>query len=120
MVDKGKISSLRNNGKIAEVIPSTAEAAVTCQLVVSELIQKHIDVGDEVVYATFEDNTGIVLAKMDGTWSHKVDGKIEITDNVIAKDIQTSAVQSLNGHKHEDTHGGTSSGSDKTSAPIDG
>ena len=120
MVDKGKVSSLRNNGKIAEVIPSTAEAAVTCQLVVSELIQKHIDVGDEVVYATFEDNTGIVLAKMDGTWSHKVDCKIEITDNVIAKDIQTSAVQSLNGHKHEYTHGGTSSGSDKTSAPIDG
>lgn len=119
MIDKGKISSLKNNGKIAEVIPSTAASTVTCQLVVSELLVKHVEVGDEVVYATFEDNTGIILAKMDGTWSHKVDGKIEVTENVIAKDVRTSGVNSLNGHKHNYTHGGTSSGSDQTSKPID-
>jgi len=118
MVDKGVISALKEGGSKAEVIPATSKSSVTTLLAVSEMLIDFLEVGDEVVYAMFDDNTGLVFAKLDGTWSHKVKGKIEVTEKVIADDVQTSSVTSLNGHKHNYTHGGTSSGADQTSGPV--
>ena len=118
MIDKGVISAIKDGGSKAEVVPATSKSSVTTLLAVSEMLVDFIKVGDEVVYAMFDDNTGLVLAKLDGTWSHKIKGKIEVTEKVIAGDVQTSSVASLNGHKHNYTHGGTSSGADKTSGPV--
>lgn len=117
MIDKGRVSALKNGGAYAEVIPYQATSTVTIPLVVSEHIMEFINVGDEVVYALFEDNTGIILARLDGRWSHKVEGHVEVTGNVKTNDVQTASVSSLNGHTHGYTHGGESSGSDTTTAP---
>ena len=90
MVDKGKISALKDEGATAEVIPSQSSTAVTTTLVVPQLLQGNLSVNTEVVYAVFDDNTGIILDRLDGK----------------------------NTHKHNYTHGGTSSGSDTTSGPV--
>lgn len=90
MVDKGKISALKDGGTTAEVIPSQSSAAVTTTLTVPQLLQGNLSVNTEVVYAVFDDNTGIILDRLDGK----------------------------NTHKHNYTHGGTSSGSDTTSGPV--
>ena len=61
MVDKGKISALKDGGTTAEVIPSQSSSAVTTTLTVPQLLQGNLSVNTEVVYAVFEDNTGIIL-----------------------------------------------------------
>ena len=90
MIDKGKISALKEGGKKAEVIPSQSSQAVTTTLTVPMLLQGNIEVNTEVVYVVFDDNTGIVLDRLDGK----------------------------NTHKHDYMHGGTSSGKDTTSGPV--
>lgn len=90
MVDKGKISTLKDGGTTAEVIPSQSSSAVTTTLTVPQLLQGNLSANTEVVYAVFDDNTGIILDRLDGK----------------------------NTHKHNYTHGGTSSGSDTTSGPV--
>ena len=90
MIDKGTVSALQEGGSKAEVVPSASGETVTIPLVVPDLLRANLAVGDEVVYATFADNTGIILERMDGK----------------------------NTHKHKYTHGGTSSGDDETSGPV--
>lgn len=90
VIDKGKISALKDGGKMAEVIPSQSGQAVTTTLTVPVLLQGNLQVNTEVAYVTFEDNTGIILDRLDGQ----------------------------NTHKHEYTHGGTSSGTDTTTGPV--
>lgn len=88
MIDKGKISSI--SGNTAKVIPSQSNDAVTTDVVIPVLLEGNLSVNTEVVYTTFDDNTGIILCRMDGK----------------------------NTHKHKYTHGGTSSGEDITSEPV--
>lgn len=90
MIDKGVISALKDGGSKAEVIPSTSKASVTVPLVVPDLLRGNLAVNTEVVYVMFDDNTGVILERLDGK----------------------------NTHKHEYTHGGTSSGKDETSSPV--
>lgn len=89
-IDKGMISALKDGGTKAEVIPSNAKDSVTAPLTVPVLLRGNLSANTEVVYAMFEDNTGIIIDRLDG------------------KNI----------HKHEYTHGGMSSGTDKTGGPI--
>lgn len=117
MIDKGTVSALVDGGKKAIVIPSMAKGTVTLPLIVSEMLIGFINVEDEVVYSTFDDNTGIILARLDGKWSRKIDGQLEVKGGVIATDVQTNAVASFNKHTHGYTHGGDSSGNDTTSGP---
>lgn len=90
MIDKGVISALKDDGRKAEVVPSRSKDAVTAPLVVPVLLQGNLQPNTEVVYVVFDDNTGMILDRLDGQ----------------------------NTHKHEYTHGGDSTGKDKTTGPI--
>ena len=109
-VNKGTISALHDGGKIAEVKPYLGEV-VTPRLVVPFFLFECLEVGMPVVYASFEDNTGVVLARMDGEWNHKLYDGVEIaTDNVkiTTGDLITGKVSSYHGHTHTCPDGGTS------------
>lgn len=73
MIDKGKISSISENGEKAVVIPSYTDSAVTFPLVIPDSLKDSLSVNDSVLYATFEDNTGIILSRMDGQDGGKVE-----------------------------------------------
>lgn len=65
MIGKGKISHIV--GDKAVVIPGHTSNAVTFPLVVPENIKGSLKANDPVLYAMFDDNTGIVICRMDGT-----------------------------------------------------
>lgn len=105
-VSKGKVSALYDGGKKATVNPYTGDV-VTAQLVVPFFLFECLTVGMEVVYAMFDDNTGVVLARMDGEWNHDLKGAVKVEENVSAADF-VGAV-SFNGHTHT-ADGSTTSG----------
>ena len=104
-VSKGKISALHDGGKVAEVKPYTGEI-VTVRLVVPFFLFECLDIGMEVVYAMFDDNTGLVLARMDGEWNHDLKGMVKIEQQVEAQDFH-SAVAQFNSHTHNCSTGTT-------------
>lgn len=69
MVKKGKVSTVAADGKTVMVAPS-AGGIVTPPLVVPFFLIGALPVNTPVVYATFDDNTGIVLSRADGEWNH--------------------------------------------------
>lgn len=69
--------------------------------------------GTEIVYALFEDQTGVILSRMDGDWAGIVPGPVSTTGKITTPDVQTDQVTSLNSH----VHGGVMSGPSKTSGP---
>lgn len=103
MVSKGTISALYEGGKIATIKPYLGEV-VTPKLVVPFFLFQCLEVGMPVVYAAFEDNTGVVLARMDGEWNHKIFDGVEI----VTGDLKTHAVPSYHDHTHTCPDGGTS------------
>ena len=66
MLDKGKISSITADGDKSAVIPSYTDSAVTFPLVIPESLKGNLNVNDSVLYAMFEDNTGIIIGRADG------------------------------------------------------
>lgn len=88
MINKGFVSALVEDGKKAVVIPQEASGTVTFPLTISVFLLECLEIGMPVVYATFPDNTGIVLARLDGEWNHKiyrqltVEGWSHMTDRV--------------------------------------
>lgn len=98
MIGKGTISAIYGN--TATITPYTGEV-VTEQLVIPFFLYDCLEVGMAVVYAAFADCTGIILARMDGEWSHKLEGSVEIKG-----DIQTGGVASVNAHTHTSPAGG--------------
>ena len=92
-VSKGKVSALHDGGKTAEVKPYTGDV-VTVRLVVPFFLLGSLTVGMEVVYASFDDNTGLVLARMDGEWSHTIKGNVDVEGDASAGGI------GLNSHTH--------------------
>ena len=69
IIDKGTVSSLKNGGTEAEVIPGATQSAVSVPLIVPESLRNKLTAGTEVIYAMFEDNTGIILCRADGKYS---------------------------------------------------
>ena len=102
-VSKGTISALYNGGKIATVKPYLGDV-VTHELVVPFFLFECLEVGMPVVYAAFEDGTGVVLARMDGEWNHKVWDSVKI----VTGDLITHAVPSYHNHTHSCPDGTTS------------
>lgn len=96
MIDKGIISAV--NGGTATVVPSFAGDVVSRELVIPWSLQGFLEPKTAVVYATFEDGTGIILARMDGKWSGKVDGGMVITGGITADaaDIETVKAGTVN------------------------
>lgn len=70
MVLKGKVSDVLNGGTAVTVTPYGG-GVVTIPLVVPFFLIGALNVNVPVAYVIFEDNTGIVLARMDGEWNHR-------------------------------------------------
>ena len=110
MIDKGTVSALLEGGKKINVKPYLGDI-VTVDLVVPYFLFECLEVGMPVVYVTFEDNTGIVLARMDGEWSHKLRDGVEVVTGdvkITAGDLITGSVVSYNSHTHTCPDGETS------------
>lgn len=110
MVSKGTVSALYNDGKTVVIKPYLGDV-VTPELVVPFFLFQSLEVGMPVVYFTFEDNTGVVLARMDGEWNHKIWDGVEIVTGdakITSGDLRTGKVSSYNGHTHTCPDGTTS------------
>lgn len=68
MVHKGKVSTVLNGGKAVTVIPYTG-GTITVPITVPYFLIGALPVGTPVVYVVFDDNTGVVLSRMDGEWN---------------------------------------------------
>jgi hypothetical protein len=68
MVQKGKVSAVLDNGKSVTVTPY-AGSTVTTPITVPFFLVGALPVGTPVAYVVFDDNTGIVLSRMDGEWN---------------------------------------------------
>ena len=76
MVHKGKVSAIIDGGKYVTAT-SYAGGTVTAPLTVPFFLIGALPVGTPIAYVVFNDNTGIVLSRMDGEWNHifqEVDG----------------------------------------------
>lgn len=71
MVLKGKISDILNGGAAVTVTPYGG-GVVTIPLTVPFFLIGALDVNMPVAYVVFEDNTGLILARMDGDWNHSL------------------------------------------------
>lgn len=69
MIHKGQVSAVVDGGSSVMVAPYSG-GAVTFPLVVPFFLIGALPVNTAVVYVTFEDNTGIILARADGEWNH--------------------------------------------------
>ena len=78
MVNKGKVSTVTNGGRMVTVTRFTGEI-VTPELVVPHTLIGALAVGDSVIYSMFEDNTGIILQKADGTAAETGGGGVAFT-----------------------------------------
>ena len=65
MVQKGKVSAILDGGRAVTVTPYVG-ATVTAALTVPSFLWGVLSIGTPVVFVVFEDNTGVVLARMDG------------------------------------------------------
>lgn len=113
MIDKGMVSTVSADGKAATVVPAFSGPSVTFPLVVPFFLAGSLTVKMPVVYATFPDNTGVILARMDGEWNRELSGDLTIKGMATVGDLKTGAVPSYNTH----THGGVESGGGSTSGP---
>ena len=105
-INKGKIASI--DGNTARVVPSDANAKPTAKIVIPWHMRGdtgELKKGTEVVYAEFDDGTGLLLGRADGNWGAYIP-KLA-TDDVTAGEI------SLKTHRH----GGVYAGSSNTGTP---
>lgn len=71
MVHKGKVSAVLDGGKAVTVTPY-AGLTVTTAITVPFFLVGALPIGTPVAYVVFEDNTGIVLSRMDGEWNRNI------------------------------------------------
>lgn len=108
MIEKGKISALLFGGAKATVIPSFSSAVVSHELVVPFFLLGCLSVGMEVVYCSFADNTGVVLARADGEWNHTITGDVAVSGTLQGGRVTDGAV-TLGTHTHTVSSFGESS-----------
>lgn len=141
-IEKGVILSLSsadangNNSK-ASVQSTTANGTSTLPLTIPWWLRGsmgNLTKGTEVVYAVFDDATGVILSRMDGNWGGKMDDAGDIVvGNVKAADVELEKLkarsiesQTVNASQsvtdsgivlHSHTHSGVLAGSDSTGEP---
>ena len=71
MVYKGKVSAIFDGGKTITATPYYG-GTVTAPLTVPFFLIGALPVGTPIAYVVFEDNTGVVLSRMDGAWNHDI------------------------------------------------
>lgn len=111
-INKGKIASI--SGSTARVVPLEANGKPTARITIPWHLRGDtgkLKKNTVVVYAEFEDSTGLLLGRADGEWGeylpHLTAGDVAATSDVTAGGI------SLKSH----VHGGVESGSKKTKGP---
>ena len=96
-IEKGVILSLSNpdtngNNSKASVMSTTADGTSTLPLTIPWWLRGNmgnLSKGTEVVYAVFDDATGVILSRMDGNWGGKMDDAGDIVvGNVKAADVE--------------------------------
>ena len=105
-INKGTIASI--SGNTARVVPSDASGKPTTKITIPWHLRGAtgaLKKGTEVVYAEFDDATGLLLGRADGEWGAYL-------PSLRAGDVSAGGV-SLKEHKH----GGVEPGSGTTSAP---
>lgn len=68
MTQKGKVSSVLDGGKKVTATPYGG-GVVSISLVVPAFLVGALAINTPIVYITFDDNTGLVLSRMDGGWN---------------------------------------------------
>lgn len=69
MIKKGIVSLSFDDGKSVAAVPMGGEI-VSAPLTVPFFLIGALPIGTEIIFTTFDDNTGIVLARSDGEWNH--------------------------------------------------
>lgn len=95
------------NPATARVLPNIAGGVVTVPFAIYWPMRAGdgaIKEGDEVICLQFEDGTGLVLCRPDGTWTKTIGGTAHVQTDITAG----SGRVSLAGHKHQGVHGDTS------------
>ena len=72
MVHKGKVSTILDGGR-SITAAAYAGGSVTAPLTVPFFLIGALPVGTPIAYVTFDDNTGLVLSRMDGDWNHSLE-----------------------------------------------
>ena len=75
MVYKGKVSTILDGGKSITATPYSG-GTVTAPLTVPFFLIGALPVGTPIVYVIFDDNTGVVLSRMDGNWNGSVTASV--------------------------------------------
>lgn len=95
------------NPATARVLPNIAGGVVTAPFAVYWPLRAGdgaIKEGDEVICLQFEDGSGLVLCRPDGTWTKTIGGAAHAQVDITAGPGRAS----LAGHKHQGVHGETS------------
>lgn len=71
MIYKGKVSTIQDGGK-SVTATTYAGGTVTAPLTVPFFLIGALPIGTPIAYVVFEDNTGVVLSRMDGEWNHSI------------------------------------------------
>lgn len=71
MVQKGKVSAVLDGGNMVTVTPY-AGGTVTFPITVPVFLVGVLPIGTPVAYVVFDDNSGIVLSRMDGKWNENI------------------------------------------------
>lgn len=103
-INKGKIASVSENGKEARVIPSNASAKPTAKITIPWHLRGsagNLKKGTEVVYAEFEDSTGLLIGRADGEWEASL--PMLVVENFDARAISavSAEIDSLKAEKAE-------------------
>ena len=65
MIYKGRVSAILDGGDLVAAVPY-AGGVVTVPLVVPLNLKGLLPIGTPIIYILFEDNTGLVMSRMDG------------------------------------------------------
>ena len=116
-IEKGKITSI--DGNTARVIPCNEYGLVSAQAVIPWHMRGatgNIAKGTEVIYAVFDDQTGVLLMRADGNWGSSLPS-LSIIGNVSAGSVSSESIKAggkeLATHTHSVTEGATETGSPK-------
>jgi len=112
-IHKGLIASI--SGDTARVVPSDTSEKPTAKITIPWHLRGDtgkLEKGTEVVYAEFDDHTGLLLGRLDGNWGEFLPLLIAGNIKVPEGDVTAGSI-SLKKH----THGGVYAGGSNTQSP---
>lgn len=144
-IEKGVILTIEgepdrnDNYTKARVQSNTAVGTETLPLTIPWYLRGsmgNLEKGTEVVYAMFEDASGVILSRMDGNWEGKIEetqltidlmdttaqvaGSIQISDKAKAGSVEADSVKDGSIRLASHRHSGVEQGSGNTGTPNGG